>query len=310
MVSGFLVIGDATIDVTVAPLRPLRLAGDVPATIRFGPGGQGANVAVRLARRGAAVSLLAAIGPDASGRLIAESLAAEGVHLAPAPVSRSSSVVALLDPSGERSMLSDRQPLPAAALEPMVATATWIHASAYALVDEGEGDALAASLGGRRDGIRLSVAGGSFPPVSAIASRVLSRLAAARPEVLLASRDEAGALLGEPSPPAGAAAAALAHLAPLVVVTAGSQGSCACLGGEMIEEAAQPTDGPTLDATGSGDAYCATLIAELVTVAWPPRSGELRRAMAAANRAGSQVARVFGAQGRIPGEATATGAGA
>ena len=45
------VIGDATLDVTVAPAEPMRHGGDVAAAIRLAPGGQGANVAVRLARR-------------------------------------------------------------------------------------------------------------------------------------------------------------------------------------------------------------------------------------------------------------------
>ncbi len=301
----FLVIGDATIDVAVAPAHPLRHAGDVPATVRFGFGGQGANVAVRLARRGAEVSLLAAIGSDTAGRLIAETLTAEGVQLAPATVSRSSTVVALLDPSGERSMLSDRQRLPSAVLEPVLAGASWIHVSAYALLDDDEGDALAASLGARREGIRLSIAGGSIPPVGDVVSRMLSRLAVARPELLIASRDEAAALLGETASPATEAAARLARLARLVIVTAGGDGSSACADGESIEVPAHHTAAPALDATGSGDGYCAALIAKLAAVAWPPRSDELRRAMAAATRAGSQVARVSGAQGRIPDEASA-----
>ncbi len=304
----FLVIGDATIDVTVAPTHSLRHAGDVPAAVRFGFGGQGANVAVRLARRGADVSLLAAIGSDAAGRLIAETLAAEGVQLEAAAVSRSSAVVALLDPSGERSMLSDRQPLPAAALGSLATHASWIHASAYALLDEEEGAALATWLGGRAAGTRLSVAGGSIPPVDELVTRMLSRLAVARPELLLASRDEAGALLGEPSPPTGEAAARLAHLAPLVLVTDGRQGSSACVDGEGIDVPAHHAPAPVLDATGSGDGYCAALIAELVAFPWPPRPEDLRRAMAAASRAGSQVARVFGAQGRTPDETATSGA--
>ena len=305
----FLVIGDATVDVTVAPLRPVRHAADVPASIRFGPGGQGANVAVRLARRGAAVSLLAAIGSDAAGRLIADWLADEGVRLAATATGRSSAVVALLDSAGERSMLSDRERLPARALGPLLATASWVHVSAYALLDDDEGDELASSLAGRAAGIRLSVAGGSIPAEHDVASRVLARLALARPQVLLASRDEAGALLGEPTPAADEAAARLAHVAPLTIVTAGSEGSFASFGGETLEGAPVDASGPVLDGTGSGDAYCAALIAELATVAWPPRRDELGRAMAVAGRAGSQVARVFGAQGRIPDEATAAGAG-
>ncbi|MGH2456946.1 MAG: carbohydrate kinase family protein, partial [Candidatus Limnocylindria bacterium] len=160
----FVVVGDAGLDVTVAPSRPLRDGGDVPATIRLGPGGQGANVAVRLARRGADVRLVAPIGEDTAGRLLRETLVADGVAVEAQPASRSASVVALLDPGGERSMLSDRRSLNPGGIPAALAGASWVHCSGYPLLDDATGDALARALGDRGAGVRLSVAGGSVPP--------------------------------------------------------------------------------------------------------------------------------------------------
>lgn len=299
--SRFLVIGDATLDVTVAPARRPRRAGDVPAVIRFGPGGQGANVAVRLARRGVGVALLAAIGTDAAGRLLAETLDQEGVRLTAPPGGRSAAVVALLDPAGERSMLSDRQPLPPAGADP-IQGASWVHASAYPLLADGEGDELAMLLAARPEEVRLSVAGGSIPPDAPVVARFRQRLERCRPQLLVVSRDEAAALLDSTPDPASRAARGLAPLAPLVIVTAGEQGSAACIGGRVLEVDAVAADGPVVDATGSGDAYLAALIRELEPAAWPPPDDALRRAMELASLCGALTSRVPGAQGRINGE--------
>lgn len=293
----FLVVGDATMDVTVVPHQRLRDGGDVPALIRMGPGGQGANVAVGLARLGADVTLAAAIAPDATGRLLRDALLGEGVHLHAAAAVRSSTVVVLLDTGGERSMLSDRQPVDAAAVADALPAATWAHVSAYALLGAEEGDPLATVLAGRPPHARLSIAGGSIPPDVATAGGLRARLAVSRPDLLVASRDEAAALLQEPAAPSPPdAAARLADLAPIVVVTAGADGSAAAAAGEMVQVAAAIEDGPVIDTTGSGDAYVAALLWDLASGSWPPTADLLRRAMQAGGEAGSRTARRLGAQ--------------
>jgi sugar/nucleoside kinase (ribokinase family) len=304
-VTRFVVVGDAILDVTVAPSRPVRAGGDVSAVIRLGPGGQGANVAVRLARRGREVVLAAPMARDAGGALLRKALGADGVQLASLPASRTAVVVALLDAGGERSMLSDRQTIPAAHVERALADAGWIHASAYALIDDAAGDALATALGARPDEARLSVAGGSISPEPAVVSRFLARLAVVRPDVIVLSREEAAALLGRPAEMAREAAMQLADRAPLVVVTAGSLGCAAALGGTLHEVAAPQLAGPAIDSTGAGDAFVATLVARLADGRWPPAPRLLREAMDEASRAGGLVSRVLGAQARIDGEAGA-----
>jgi sugar/nucleoside kinase (ribokinase family) len=299
----FTVIGDATLDVTVAPSRPMRMGGDAPAVIRLGPGGQGANVAVRLARRGAAVTLVAPVGSDATGRLLHEALVAENVRVAPVATARTAAVVALLDPRGERSMLSDRQVLPSAALAPSIADADWLHVSAYALLDSEEGDGLSNLLAERLDGARLSVAGGSIPPEPGLVDRFRGRLQRARPDLLVLSRDEAAALLGS-TLLAREAARRLSGYAPVVVVTSSSQGSSAVIGAQLLDVPAYDTQGPMLDATGAGDAYLAALVLGLAgSDGWPPSTVLLGDAMRLGSLAGAETSRTLGAQAPIPAEA-------
>jgi sugar/nucleoside kinase (ribokinase family) len=204
-------------------------------------------------------------------------------------------------------MLSDRQAIHPEGVSSALDGADWVHVSAYAVIDDRDGDALATTLGGRGGSTRLSVAGGSIAPEPAIVSRFLRRLDEARPDLLVVSRDEAAALLGEPPQLARVAAAQLAARATLVVVTAGSAGSAAVIDGGTVQEAVAPElPGPAIDSTGAGDAYLAALISRLAPGEWPPAADALREAMEAGSRAGALVARVVGAQAPVEGEAAAS----
>jgi sugar/nucleoside kinase (ribokinase family) len=94
----------------------------------------------------------------------------------------------------------------------------------------------------------------------------------------------------------------------MVLVTYGSAGSAAAVGGEVHEAPAPELPGPTLDSTGAGDAYLAALVSRLSAESWPPAADALREAMEAGSQAGAQVARVVGAQAPIDGEVTSQGA--
>ncbi len=291
------VIGDCLLDITVRPLGPMRPGADAPAAIRLAPGGQGANVAVRLARRGASVRLVAPLGDDPVGALLRDALEAEGVGLAPLPAARSGSVAVLLDEAAERSMLSDRviASSPGDELPELLAGVDWVHVSGYALRDD-HARAVAKVLAARPDSVRVSLGGGSAPRAEAAAFGEM--LDAVRPDLVILSAEEAAAL-GRRRPGTGAA---------IVVTTAGSGGSWAEAGGERIEVPAAALDDPPLDATGAGDAYAAALIDALANNGeWPPPIAELRSAMQLASRLGAETARVEGAQGRVPSEGGAAG---
>ena len=298
------VIGDATLDVTARPAEAPRAGGDVPAQISISPGGQGANVAVRLARAGLDVRLATAIADDPPGSLLAPALEADGVRLVRLAADRSGLVISLLDGAGERAMLSDRVTLDPAGIAAACAGAKWVHCSAYALADDATGDAVARVLGSLPPSTRVSAGGGSLQPDPARSARVRDRVASARVALLVLGRDEAVALLDRPIPSGAAAADALASTFPglIAVVTGAAAGSAAAGPGFALSVPAieQPT--PMLDATGAGDAYVAALIAELLDATWPPDVPTLRDAMERGSRDGALVSGVLGAQGRTAAE--------
>jgi sugar/nucleoside kinase (ribokinase family) len=301
------VVGDSTLDVTVRPAQPPRPGGDVPARVGLSPGGQGANVAVRLARRGVAVLLATAIADDAAGQMLTAAMDTDGVGLERLPAERSGTVVALLDDAGERAMLSDRVTLLPADVAAACIGARWVHCSAYPLADDATGDALAAVIGSLPATTRISAGGGSLPPDSELVSRVRGRLATTGARLLIFGRDEAVALLDAPLPSLAAAADAMASAFPgaIAIVTGGAAGSAAAGPGFALSVAAQDPATPMVDATGAGDAYAAAVIDALLADEWPPSVSTLRGAMETASQLGGLVSRVVGAQARVAGEGRA-----
>lgn len=298
------VVGDATLDISVASPSTAVSGGDVPASIVLGPGGQGANVAVRLARRGVSVRLAAPIADDFAGTLLTGLLRDEGIDLCALPAERSALVVALLAPDGERSMLSDRRPIDTASAAAAMIGAAWVHLSGYALADDRGGDELADLVADRGPATRASVAGGSFAVDPELAARIRRRIGRARLDLLVLDRAEAETLQRTATVGALDAARALHELAAITLVTDGANGSGLVCGGVTHLEPAPVDEVPIVDATGAGDAFAAALIAELSGVELPPDAATLRAAVAVASKVGARVARTHGAQGRVLGESS------
>ena len=298
----FAVVGDATMDVTVrGPDAPA--GSDRGAAITLGPGGQGANMAVRLARRGATVRLVSAVADDLAGQQLKAALAQDGVSLVALPAVRTGVVVSLVNAGGKRAMLSDRVSLDPAgwsypAVRSAVKEADWIHVSGYPLADPASGDGLVALAAARRAGQGCSVGGGSFDA----GSEVMFRLRTIRPELVLFDRAEASALLARPSaePLDGLAGALAAAIAATAVVTDGAAGAAAATGDGTVAVLGVP--GPAVDATGAGDAYGAGVLLALAGGAWPPPLPALRSALEEASRVGAEVAGVVGSQALVASE--------
>ena len=299
------VVGDCTLDVSVAPTAPTSPGRDVRARIGLAPGGQAANVAVRLARRGLRVRLVSPIANDAAGTLLAAHMAAESIELCRLPADRTAMVVALLGAEGERSMLSDRVPLDGD-IATALRGADWVHCSGYALRDRQETDRVVAAL--RASGVRhVSVAGGSFEDrTDAAAARGAIGVLGA--ELVVMDREEAACLSSTPAQAAAEAAARLATGDRLAVVTDGARGAAAAGLALPAPLASEPPGSAALDTTGAGDAVTAILLSILADT-WPPPPELIGRALNAAVMAGTETTRVAGAQARLPGEAAQADAG-
>ena len=307
------VVGDCLFDVSARPLGTPPGGGDVPADIELLPGGQGANIAVRLARRGLRVRLIAPVADDAAGALLRRQMRDEAVELTALPAARTGFVLALVDASGERTMYSDRAPLPRSVtvrheLQRQLTGVDWVHLAGQALVDDDGGQAVAAAAASLAPGVRRSADTGSLPSDEAGRTRFRERLATSRTSLLFAGHDAAVTLVGRTAGAsasatlASIAAEASAALELAVIVTGGAGGSAAAFGRLSVVVPAYAPDLPVVDATGAGDAYAAAVVARLAREPWPPPAEALRAAMLSGSEAGSRVARVRGAQGLVLGE--------
>jgi ribokinase len=285
-VSDILVIGDAVLDVSVAPEDEPRPGADVPAAVGAAPGGQGANIAVRLARRRVPVRLACALGEDVAGRIVRHALSAEGVVLE-AAVRGSGVVVILVAADGERTMFSRRIPLLPLSVD---TTAAWTIVSGYVLLEDGE-------LTLNDCGGRIAVVGCALP--DGAASDWWLRARNLRPDLVVMNAEEARAV-------GGADASTLAvDSGALVVVTEPDGAQSASADPDLPVRRIRVDVVPAVDTTGAGDAFAAALVAELRQPPWPPAEAELDAAMTTAAALAAQVARVPGAQARVASEGPA-----
>ena len=286
-VTAVVVVGDATLDVSVSPARPMATGADVPAAITMRPGGQGANVAVRLARQGVGVTLVCALGQDPAAEMIRQALGADGVSLAALPVEATGVIVVIGGADGERSMLSHRVALPAAAADAAARLAAgWLVISGYALLQPDAMDLSArlAALPMRRALLGCAVADDSLTAWASAVRRL-------EPDLVIANREEADR-------------ARLQGIGEMLAIT-DANGAEVQIGDARA--AAATTPGPAaVDTTGAGDAFAAGLLAGLLDAAWPPDEARLQTALEAGVALASAVARIRGAQARVPGERAAT----
>ncbi|MEU4577544.1 carbohydrate kinase family protein [Nonomuraea sp. ATR24] len=291
---GLLVIGDVVTDVVALHGAPVMSASEIAADIVLRPGGSGANTAAWAATLGADVGLLARCGYDSSEWHIAE-LAKAGVR----PYVRidadnpTAVVIAMVDKSGERSMLTNR------GAGGLISEADWddslldgvgrLHVSGYLLFSEpGLGLARLAMAKAAAAGVAISVDPASTNPLREFGvERFLHESALAH--LIFPNRDEALLLSGAATPER--AAEVLSERYGTAVVKLGSQGALVATGGQVVAEAG-PADTETIDSTGAGDAFAAGFLAATLDGA-----GE-RAALEAGCRAGAECVALVGGRPR------------
>ena len=277
---GLLVVGDLVTDVVALHGQPLTPDTDTTARISVRPGGSAANTAAWAGWMGADVRLLARVGADAAS-WHREELVRCGVspHLRIDERRPTAVVIALVDPAGERTFVTDRGA--SGALGP----ADWddslldgvghLHLSGY-LLFAGPGRDLAAlaSERARLRGVTVSVDPASVGYLEQLGcERFLGLLeGSGGVDLLLPNLAEARALTGVEDPEQ-AALKLSAGCSCLVALKLGAAGALLARGGSLLGRAAPPEAG-AVDTTGAGDAFAGSLLAASLAGATPLEAAE------------------------------------
>ncbi|MGY1856855.1 carbohydrate kinase family protein [Modestobacter sp. SYSU DS0290] len=291
--SRIVVVGDVCTDVVVLLAGEPTPDSDRPARISSSGGGAGANVAAHLAGLGTPVLLAGCTGDDLPGRALAADLAAAGVGLGLRTVAgeATGTVVSLVEPGGERSMLADRGANLALQPDdvPAPGAGGHLHLSGYTLLHPRPRVAgLAAMAAARAAGCTVSVDPASTGPLREHGvDRWLADTAGAT--VLLPNAAEACLLAGTSDP--AEAARLLAERHPVVVVSLGADGALWAAGDVLVHRPAYPAT--VVDTTGAGDAFAAGVLAAWHAAGGHPEAGAaldagLARAAAVVARAGAR----------------------
>lgn len=237
-------VGDLVEDVLVLLPGPPAVDTDTTCTVLRSRGGSAANVAVSAASAGARSRLLARVGDDDLGDRLLIGLARQGVDTNYVQrAGRTGSVVVLVDPVGERTMLTDRGASAALMADPAALEGVQaVHVPAYSL-EAGE-PMLAAAEGRLRsmDASSVTLLNGRGP------SWWRERLGTLQLDVLFANASEAALLGMTEVPPPGVR---------LVVVKDGARPArIVTPDREPVFVPAEPVVG-VIDTTGAGDAFAA-----------------------------------------------------
>lgn len=249
-------IGDLVEDVVVRLSSDIALRTDTDVAIYRRRGGSAANVAAEAARWGAASRFVGMVGSDATGAALVEQMRVAGVDTRVRRRGRTGTIVVLVEPGGERSMLPDRGAsidLEEVALKDLDGI-TWLHVPAYSLVVE----PLASAAIGAIDFVRST---GGTVSIDASSTAIIERigigsfmdlLSSLNPNVVFCNEEE-GALLGVERtnglPGVG-----------LTVVKAGSRPADAYQEGSLIATVPAIVVDDVRDTTGAGDAFAAGFI--------------------------------------------------
>ncbi len=284
-----LVVGDVMTDVIVRPAGKLARGTDCPAAIETRPGGSAANIACWIGHLGGAVAFAGRVGhADAAAQRAALQAHAVAARLAVDDAAPTGSIVAIVEPDGERSFYTDRganrflcaADLPETLLDGVGA----LHVSGHALLEPGpRAAALALMRAARGRGCRVSVDAGSVAWLEAVG-----------PAAFAGWAGDAGTCF------ANAAEAALLQPAwrgETLVVTDGANGAYATAAGATLHVAASAV--AVVDGIGAGDAFVAGFLCAQT------RDYDLREWLLAGARTATEAVLTFGGRPNLTGHVPA-----
>ena len=244
-------LGDLVEDIAIRVDDPVNIASDTAASIDRRRGGSAANVAVMASRLGHDCRFLGQVGDDLIGAALIAALEAEGVDAGfVRRAGRTGTIVVLVDPTGERSMLTDR----AACLEFDRPSDAWLdgvttlHVPMYSLAADPLAATATTVIGWAHDrDIAVSIDVSSVALIEQVgASGVLSMLDELRPSLVFANEIEAAALGGVYGPLCEA----------ITVVKQGPDPVVIFAGDDRFDVPTTPVERGA-DTTGAGDAFAA-----------------------------------------------------
>jgi ribokinase len=274
------VVGPITWDLTFSVAAMPEAGGSVQTEqMRETVGGKGANPAIACTRLGARTALLGAVGGDDAGKQVRKQLAAHGVDVELIQRKREQAtgrIVHVVEPDGRRRFVeavgsNDKLEVDESALSASLFANSWLLIStalppAPLIIAAEVGLASGAK-------IALDLAGPSET------DKMLLRYA----DLVRADADEAGALTGSEIHDFDAAAVAARWLQvrgpATVVVQAGAYGDLLRFQTDEVRVPRRPV--VTVDPTGAGDAFVATLVVRLAAGDEPARTASLASASAA-----------------------------
>jgi sugar/nucleoside kinase (ribokinase family) len=287
--SSILVIGDVMTDVVVRPEGPLARGSDRRASITVQPGGSAANQAAWLASFGVTVDFVARVGAaDVENETARFKAIGVAPHLVGDPGRETGRLIALIDPDGERSFLTDRGANEALEVrdisDSLIEGAALIHLSGYSFFAPSPRAAVLDVM--RRAGdkpISVDPASAEFlREVGADTFLAWTRGAA----ILFPNEKEAAVLAGSDDPETQCAR--LAAYYPLVVVKRGATGAEAIEGSRRWQAKAPHIN--AVDTTGAGDAFVAAFLAHRLSGAG------IQPALERAAAAGAAASAIVGGQ--------------
>ena len=250
------VIGDLVEDVVVWLPTALSYGTDTPSRIVRTRGGSASNVAVFAATVNSDSDtkfrsrLIAQVGNDALGDQLVASLEASSVEPCVVRSGRTGSIVVVVSPDGERTMLTDR----AAATELKQAPKNWhdgvsvLHVPAYSLFSEPLGAAARECIAvAHEKKITVSIDASSASLIKSFGiTRFRDLVAELNPKIFFCNTDEAEVLnlVAQPLE------------LDIVVIKAGAAPTTLIYKAAQLSIAVAPV-GEVTDSTGAGDAFAA-----------------------------------------------------